>query len=467
MKLLLLCWVCFLTVLLQTGCQVNKNGFVHKSESELEQMEKSSLAANELFINGNLVQAEKILKNLAKEKTVSQPLYQLEQLSVLLMGNRQDEALQLMNKIHSNMEMLFDKKLAEKAQSIWHGEVNKVYKGDAYERATFYAFMALTFIQQGNYEDAIRSVKNGLLADADSNKADTINDYALLYYLGFFASQKMGQRDEALEYLRGMNKALQIRGCTDQQFLETQAQKQMKLLDTVKPNVLLVIWTGAPPTVTCLGSYQEQRAIIHGKMLFDSIALSVGTGNYIPVMNNLGDIDFQATTRGGRLMDNILADKAAAKQAMNSMHGILTIVGLYMCYYGILTMPFPPVGLGFLGAGGGCLVLGFTCHIIGSFMNPKADGRYWKNLPGQLYVVPMNLPPGKHSLMLTGFKHSDRISSSLFNIEVPETRDVSVIHLPMMRQGLEYNSVFAKKLEKERELIQPKAASQRMAKEIK
>jgi hypothetical protein len=156
-------------------------------------------------------------------------------------------------------------------------------------------------------------VKNGLLADADSNKADAINDYALLYYLGFFASQKMGQKDEALEYLRGMNKALQIRGCTDQQFLETQAQEQMKLLDTVKPNVLLVIWTGAPPTVTCLGNYQEQRAIIHGKMLFDSIALSVGTGNYIPVMNNLGDIDFQATTRGGRLMDNILADKAAAK----------------------------------------------------------------------------------------------------------------------------------------------------------
>lgn len=459
--------ICICSFVLLTGCQSSKGTFVPKSESELEEMESESLKANEHFVAGRLRQAEEIIKKLAREKTVSQPLYLLEQLSLLLLDNRQTEAHQLMLKVHQDFEMLFDKKMEAKAQSIWHGEVNKVYKGDSYERSTFYAFLALSCIQQGNYEDALRSVKNGLLADADSNREGAIDDYALLHYLGFFVSKKMGNNDEALEYLRGMNNALALQGCRDQQFLDLQAAQLSAQLERDNPNVLLVIWTGAPPTVVCMGRYKEKRSIIHGKMLFDSIAFSAGTGSYIPLMNNLGNIDFQATTRGGRLMDNILADKAAAKQTLSSMYGMLTVVGLYTMYYGLVFMPFPPLGVSVMGAGAGCLVLGMTFHIIGSFMNPKADGRYWKNLPGQLYIVPLRLAPGKHRIALTGIKNSDRAASALFDIEVPEKQGVSVFHLPMMRQGLNYNSAFAEKLEEEQKFILPKAGAKRMEKEIR
>lgn len=467
MKHILACWLFCLCVIILAGCRSYEGEFVQKSEAELEQMESLSLTAQKNFSSGELHLAEKIIKNLSKDKTVSQPLYQLEHLSVLLLGNRHDEAHKLMEGLRRDFELLFDKDAADKAVSVWHGEVNKVYKGDAYERATFYAFMALSFIRKGNYEDAVRCVKNGLLADADSNKEGAVEDYALLYYLGFFASKKMGRNDEALEYLRGMNSALQLQGCKDQKLLESRTQKYMALFDRVNPNVILVVWTGTPPTILRHGSYKEIRSVIHGQTPFDAMALSVGSGAYVPFVGNAGNIDYQATTRGGRLMDNVLADKAAAKTAMEVSGNIFLVAGYACLQVGAQTLSTLPVGVSFLGAGLGCFIIGGACHIVGSCMNPAADGRYWKNLPGQLYLIPMNLPAGKHKLMLAGFKNSDRAGSTLFNIEVPEKQGVSVIHLPMMQQGLDYKTIFVNRFNAEREAVASKAASQRMSKEIK
>ena len=82
-------------------------------------------------------------------------------------------------------------------------------------------------------------------------------------------------------------------------------------------------------------------------------------------------------------------------------------------------------------------------------MNPEADARYWKNLPGQLYIIPLHLPPGTHKIMLAGLKHSDRAGSALFNIEVPHGEKVNVFHLPMMKAGLNYNSAFIEKFKEE------------------
>jgi hypothetical protein len=80
----------------------------------------------------------------------------MEMISLLLLSGEDKAALELMQTLHNDLEILFDKQLEEKALSIWHGEINKVYKGDSYERATFYALMALSFIKQQNFDDSKR-----------------------------------------------------------------------------------------------------------------------------------------------------------------------------------------------------------------------------------------------------------------------------------------------------------------------
>ena len=263
-------------VLLSAGCSSYEGDFVHKTEAELAEMEKQNETAHEAFLQNDFPTASEILQNLTKERTVSRPLYQLELLSTLLMSNQNKEALDLMMRIHEDLETLGDKALEEKAQSLWHGEINKVFKGDAYERSTFYAFMALSFIREQKYEDAIRCVKNGLLADADSNKEDAVNDYALLHYLGYLAAKKSNNTDEAMEYWRGMHAALESRGIVlkdkNGNVIDGTCFEQLQKRNA---NVLLVVWAGLPPTVMCTGEYREVRSIIRGANYFDAMSVSV------------------------------------------------------------------------------------------------------------------------------------------------------------------------------------------------
>ena len=453
--------------LFAAGCASDTGDFVYKSEAELAEMEKQNETAHNMFLQNDFSGAAGVLQNLTKERTVSRPLYQMELLSVLLMNNQYKEAHDLMLKLHEDLETLFDTKLEEKAQSVWHGEINKVFKGDAYERATFYALMALSFIREQKYEDAVRCVKNGLLADADSNNEDAVDDYALLHYLGYLASKKMNNTAEAAEYWRGLHAALESRGIVlrnkEGKIIDGNCFEQLQKRN---PNVLLVVWAGLPPTVMCTGEYKEIRSIIRGVNHFDAMAIAVGNAQDFYLPNNLGDIDYQATSRGGRLMDNVLADKATAKKAMEVSRNVFFIVGSGLLIAGSRAMGAPMVGLSLMGAGAGCYILGGTAWIIGSMMNPAADGRYWHNLPGQLYIVPLELTPGEHEVRISGFYRSDRAANSVFKIQVPEN-SMSVIHLPMMQEGMAAFQNAAQKIIEERTDVIGRAAYQRMAKEIK
>ena len=461
------CWILGLlaAVLLSAGCSSYEGDFVHKTEAELAEMEKQNETAHEAFLQNDFPTASEILQNLTKERTVSRPLYQLELLSTLLMSNQNKEALDLMMRIHEDLETLGDKALEEKAQSLWHGEINKVFKGDAYERSTFYAFMALSFIREQKYEDAIRCVKNGLLADADSNKEDAVNDYALLHYLGYLAAKKSNNTDEAMEYWRGMHAALESRGIVlkdkNGNVIDGTCFEQLQKRN---PNVLLVVWAGLPPTVMCTGEYREVRSIIRGANYFDAMSVSVDKTKDIFIPNNLGDIDYQATSRGGRLMDNVLADKATAKKAMEVSRNIFFVAGSVCLLVGP-RLP-PPTSLCFIGAGVGCYVVGGAAWIVGAMINPTADGRYWHNLPGQLYVVPLVLDPGEHEVCINGFYRSDRSAARVFKLNVPDNNSMTVMHLPMMMHGFGAAQTALQKIQEEREDAIRRAIDQRMSKEI-
>ena len=468
MRIWISCLFCAcLLVLSMCGCSSPKGDFVEKSEAELAAMELQNDNAHAKFVNGNYDEAMQILNNIGAERTVSRPLYQMEKLSVLLMDGKFDEAHEQMMALHSDFETLFDKKSEEKAQSIWHGEVNKVYKGDSYERATFYALMAMSFIRKQEYEDALRCVKNGLLADADSNSDKAVEDYALLHYLGYYAASKLNDNDEAQEYQRAMYQALTGRGMLrdeDGKPLPGNCFEQLKMTDA---NVFLVVWAGMPPTVVRTGEYEEVRSIISGRNFFDAMSISVGSDFAVMMPNNLGDVNYQATTRGGRLMDNVLADKALAKKGMEVTKNVFLILGSGLVLAGTHTLNNLPVGLSLLGAGLGCYLIGGTAWIVGYYINPAADARYWRNLPGQFYVVPLKLPAGKHKVAFSGYWRSDRVSLAMYDIEVDPDRPLNIFHLPMMNAGNNAANIIARCLQIDYNSATARAANNRIDKELK
>lgn len=408
------------------SCSSYKGDFVYKSEAELERMETEDSRLHKLFMQQNYPEVDAGLRNLTRERTVSQPLYQYEAVSVLLMQGRRDEAHAQMLKLKETVDFVSDEQLNDKAKSLWHGEQNKVFKGDPYERSTLNALLAASFLERGDAESALACVKSGLLYDGDTAKGEFSSDYALLQALGALCHRRLGDDSAAREWnLRAME-SLRGRGfmpCLDASGAPVLAGSSLEPFSTGEPNALLVIWTGTPPSMRRTGEYGETRFIQGGKGFYDAFLLSgdgVGTPVLLPRM--LADLNYQALTRGPRMMNDILAEKAFWK-------AFITVTSTAMFATGTALVANCGGDAVLLSVGLGLVVGGSIGYVVAVCINPSADIRYWKNLPGELVVCPLRLPPGRQKLRVAKLSGVDEVSAETFEVDVRPGVPLNVFHL--------------------------------------
>ncbi len=408
------------------GCKSYDSPFVAKTEAELDRMEVTNGLAAEYFYKKSYQQAHSTLDPLTHELTVSSPQYMLERVSILLMQGEHDKAHALMMEARENIETLFDPESEEKAISYWHGENNKVFKGDNHERATLYALLALSFIERGEWEDAQRCVKNGLLADLSTEDQVYNSDYALLHYLGYFAAKKLGETSAAEDYKREFITSLKARGLPAELINSSYARL---FDDTTEPNTLMVVWTGRAPSFYRGGEYEELRMIVPGSNPYTTMTLAIDDFPEQTFAKSLGDINYQATTRGGREMDNILENKAAVKKGMEVSRNIF-IAAAAGCFIAAARQNDPNAAITMMGVGGGCLAIGAIPWIIGTCINTTADVRYWHNLPGEFLIMPLRLPEGNHTITLRGYHYYDNFVTE--SVQLPaSTNALTVRHLAL------------------------------------
>ena len=414
----------FLLVLfLLCGC-ATKSKFVYKTEKELDAMEAAARLAHLHFRDGEYQTAEKAIDHLTKERTVSQPLYFYEKLSTLLLQDRYDEAHDLMLRLKYELDFVTDKETEEKASSIWHGEQNKVFKGDPYERCTLHAFLALSFLRKGDLENALACVKAGILIDSDTEKNEYTADYSLLYYLGYLCCKAKGDIEDAQKYqlqaIRSLhNKPYNLKRDTEGNMLPDGSA--LEYFDS-SANTLLIIWAGTPPTMRREGMYKEDRIITGGNLAFTSLTLGSNDqfDNYL-FPRFLADLNFQALTRGNRKMNDILNQKAFWKLFVNAVStGIFAGGAVLIRLGGVFIIP-----------GGVICTIGLLGYLIAKTMNPTADVRHWKNLPAELMVIPLKLPPGKQRLNLVGYWRGDQLFKQSFPVNIDPELPLNVIHFQL------------------------------------
>lgn len=418
---------------LLAGCQTYDSPFVHKSEAELDAMEYQNALAAESFQNQDYAQAEAILNQLATEQTVSQPLYQLERVPVLLMQGKREEAHDLMMKTREQIETLFDPQSEARAVSLWHGENNKVYKGEPHERATLYALLALSFMEKGEWEDAIRCVKNGLLADSSTEGERYNSDYGLLHYIGYIAARHLGDTEGANEYKRELMTVLkQFRSSLlgdAAAHIEDPNSFYAQLFDeTQLPNAFVLVWTGRGPYYGRGGEYEETRYVMRNSIYHSMVSLELeGQSERRTMPAFLGSVGFQATTRGGRAMDNVLADKAALKKTMEISKNVFFVVGT-----ACISAAQGDAALPMLCIGGGCYVAGIVPWIIGECINSQADIRYWHNLPEEFMICPLVLPQTEQTAVVRAFREWDGFAAQ--KVPLKPTGGFSVYHVGLSEE---------------------------------
>lgn len=404
-----------IAVLCLAGC--------HTMEKKIDAMEERDRLAATAFVNGYYDWVgEEMDKLIAVDDVqVSRPLYQLEKVSALLMQDRDAEAHELMSSVATDIETLFDPKSSKEALSVWHGENKKVFKGDNHERALLYAFLAMSYLERGEYENAVVSVRNGLLCDSSNESNQKYSsDFSLLHYLGYVAARSAGDTSMAED-------------CKAKLIENLGAAQAGSLVDKAElPNAFLVVWNGSGPSYARGGEYDEIRYLIPGRKSGLDFSCVTEGRPVVTGVNGLCDVNFQARTRGGREVDHVLAQKANLKSGLAASGNILIVAGM-ACMTAGAGSSNRDSGSALAIVGAACIALGGTSHLVGLCVNPTADARYWKNLPDEMVVIPLHLQKGKNKVKLISRHFGFDYANETYELNVPG-KGIAIRHVQTMRE---------------------------------
>ncbi len=264
-------------------------------------------------------------------------------------------------------------KSAERARSYFHEEHEKNFIGEPYERVMAYYYRGVLYWMDGEPDNARACFRSGELEDSSSEGEQYTADYVLLDYLDGLASTKLG--DDGSDAF-------------------TRAEKESHFAkpppyDT-KANVLFFLEFGPGPQKYAAGQYGEELHFLVRQSPVRSAVIKVE--DQTVTVGPYDDLGFQATTRGGRVMDHVLAGKAVFKTSTAIAGNIATGVGLETAIIGANNRNDVATGVGL-----GVAAAGLITQAISASVTPRADTRTWDNLPRYLSFAALPLPPGPHT----------------------------------------------------------------------
>jgi len=328
---------------------------------------------------------------------------------------------------------------ARKARSLFSAEIEKVFIGEPYERVMAYYYRGLLYWRDGEPDNARACFRSGQFIDSGAQGEDYKSDYALLDYLDGLASAKQsGDGSDALARA------------------QTHAKFTLQPYDPAA-NVLCFVEFGRGPRKAAAGQYGEQLRFRTDESRARSALLIVaGQEVRFAPWDNL---DFQATTRGGRVMDYILGNKAVFKATTNTV-GDVALAGAAVAANNIYKekprtddqktdqkgdrrddrKDRPPEYEKSQGAENTAIalgVIGIISKLTSAATTPRADTRMWDNLPQFLSFAALRLPPGTYPARLEFLDATGRRipeSARALSVTVGDPAHDTVIFLSELKQ---------------------------------
>lgn len=320
------------------------------------------------------------------KRDASYPLYANELAMIYLaQGNKKEaqtmflEAYRVMNDVAAYEHQ------QKQAQSFFHSESVKVYKGDPYERMLNSFYLGLVYAQQEDWDNALACMKNALLADSFGEDEDNYSDFVPLYILASFIERKRNHPTKAQEQMdqawKRYEKFIEP-GSVYSDFTEMTPQ-------------LLVCSLGRGPIKYRVGAYGEELRFARSPRRWEEIEVIVDGVSVYRQHRDVGhSIFFQAVTRGKRYMDRLLKRKVTVKS------------GLLKAGDSVYQKARDEAAKGDQKDAFGLNILGTILKAASKVTNPSADARHWSLLPDEILICPLDLKKGPHQLKIVGHQLS-------------------------------------------------------------
>jgi hypothetical protein len=276
-------------------------------------------------------------------------------------------------------------KSARRARSYFHPESTKTFIGEPYERVMAYYYRGILYWMDGEPDNARACFRSAAIQDADAENHAYAADYVLLDYLDGLATAKLaGDGSDAF----------------------ARAEKEARLAKPppadLKANVLFFVESSMGPYKFATGQYREELRF--GLPASPAYSAEIEVDGQKVKAAPSDDLYFQATTRGGRVMDHILANKAVFKTSTDVAGNAGIIGGAIAASQRNRTSQ--EVGLGLMAAG-------IISKIVSATTTPAADVRAWTNLPRYLSFASLSLPPGQHTARIEFLDQTGNILPNL------------------------------------------------------
>jgi len=308
-----------------------------------------------------------------------------------------DDALALAAANYGNIN-----KAAAKSRGMFQQEASKPYIGEAYERAMANYYRALLYWTDAQPDNARALYRNLQLIDSDTLEKQYAGDYILPDYLDGYITARQ-TRDPA----SGASALARARA-------NAAAQNRPAPPDyDLAANVMVFVEYSQGPQKTAGGAAGQQLLYNLPPPTAASARLTIDNHRDI-ALPPYDDIAFQAVTRGGRVMDQILANKADFKQTADTI-GNASLMGAVIANNTSRSRDAQLATVALLGAG-------LISKAISAATQTRADTRCWDTLPRYLSFAALNLSPGDHAATLTFYAPDGRAlpqQTQRFTITVP------------------------------------------------
>jgi hypothetical protein len=290
---------------------------------------------------------------------------------------------------------------ARKSRRLFSKESRKTFIGEPYERSMAYFYRGVIYWMDGELDNARACFRSAEFEDSDAENREYAGDWVLPDYLDGLATTKLGGNGE------------------DAFKRAKENSKNINLPDyQPKANVIFILEYGPGPVKYGAGQYDEE---LHFRTRGSPVlSAQIKTGTIDLQVAPCDDLNFQATTRGGRVMDHVLANKAVFKKTTDTLGDAAIVSGSILA----------GIGHGSHNAsdevGAGLLIAGLVSKIISSATTPEADTRAWDNLPQFISFATMKLSPGEHVVTVefndAGGQANPKLNKTI-TVNVPADRD--------------------------------------------
>jgi tetratricopeptide (TPR) repeat protein len=257
-----------------------------------------------------------------------------------------------------------DNPSAKKARSVFAEEKVKDFKGEPYERAMTYFYRGLLYARAGDYQNARASFLSAEQQSMLSEQESYASTFGLMDYLAGWVSHCEGDDGRASE--------LKARAAS--------LQPDVFGSVPVDASVVTLMDAGTGPAKYGMGKYKERLAFKPSERV-PSITGASAAGLALTVPAIGADLNWQATTRGGRPVDAILNGKAQWKNNTETASSALTAVGYGATLQGVSSNNNNLAAAGEIG-----MAVGLLGGLFANAMTPAADTRAWVSLPAQLVI---------------------------------------------------------------------------------